>query len=291
MPRLFTPSCWLTVTLLVGLCGGLGSHTVFAADYKTADEALSAAAPHLRARNFAASREPLEAALRLAPDDAFRVKVYEYLQPAYRELPESDKMVEAAEFIIGHADHKAKRSNESSSLASFLFQRGKLDEAIGKYEARLKERPDDVVALGVLNAAYSRVRRDNKERGAAVAATLAIVDKQLAARLAEGLERDAGAAPKLAAHYYKEAAVAWLEAEDTPRALAAAKKAKASPPEDRSSVLKYFWHKALGDVFAAANQPADAKADYEAALNFAPGDGAKKELQKKLDEIKVKEKK
>src|SRR5262249_30789865 len=154
-----------------------------AVDYKSADEALAAAAPLVRARNFAASREPLEAALRLAPDDAFRVKVYEYLMPAYRELPEPDKMVEAAEFVISHSDRKAKRSLESGNLVSFLFQRGKLDDAIAKYEARLKVNPDDVVVLSVLNAAYTHLRRD-KDRGAAVATKLAVVDQQLAIRLA-----------------------------------------------------------------------------------------------------------
>jgi hypothetical protein len=291
MRELFTTRRWSFTSLLVGLVSVLMAGPSPAADYKTADEALAAAAPLVRAKNYAASREPLEAALRLAPDDAFRLKVYEYLQPAYRELPESDKMVEAAEFIISHADQKAKRSLECRSLVSFLFQRGKLDEAVAKYEARLKERSDDIVALGVLNATYSQVRRDKKERAAAVAATLAIVDKQLAAQRAERLERGAGADPAAAAHQYKDAALAWLEASDTPRALAAAKKSKAGPPEDRSGILKYYWHKGLGDVFAAADQPADAKAEYEAALNFAPGDIAKKELQKKLDEPKPKEKK
>jgi tetratricopeptide (TPR) repeat protein len=291
MRRIFAPVCWSIFVFAAGLCCGLGPQAVFAADYKTADEAYSVGVALARARNYAGSREPLEAALRLAPDDAYRLKVYEALMPAYRELPGTDKMAEAAEFVIAHADQRAKRSNESNALASFLFQRGKLDEAVSKYEARLKERPDDLVALSILNGAYRGGRRDNKERGAAVATTLAIVDKQLASQLADSLERNAAADPRSAAAQYKDAATAWLEAGDTPRALAAAKKSQASPPEDRSSVLKYFWHKGLGDVFAAANQAADAKTEYEAALNFAPGDAGKKELQKKLDEIKTKEKK
>jgi tetratricopeptide (TPR) repeat protein len=290
MRRIFAPVTSLIFVFAAGLSCGLSPHTVLAADYKTADEAYSVGVALARARNYAGSREPLEAALRLAPDDTYRLKVYEALMPAYRELPDTDKMVEAAEFVIGHADQRAKRSLESRSLASFLFQRGKLDEAIGKYEARLKERSDDVAALSILNAAYVG-RRDNKERGAAVAATLAIVDKQIASRLAERLERNANADPRAAAAQYKDAATAWLEAGDTPRALAAAKKSQASPPEDRNSVLKYYWHKGLGDVFAAADQAADAKTEYEAALTFSPGGPDKEKLQKKLDEIKAKEKK
>lgn len=276
--------------LFLGLLLVAGYSAAHAADYKTADDALIAATPHLRSRNYTASREPLEAALRLAPDDAYRVKVYEYLMPAYRELPEPDKMVEAAEFVIAHSDQRAKRSIESRSLASFLFQRGKLDAYLDKYEARLKAGPDDVVCLSVLNAMYLTTRRD-QERGAAVARTLAVVDKQIAKRHADELERTAGEDPTATAAKLKDAAQAWLEAGDTERALAAAKKSKASPPEDRSAILKYFWHQGLGDVFAAANQPAEAKTEFEAAMNFAPGELNKKTTQKKLDELSAKEKK
>src|SRR5688572_4335497 len=68
------------------------------AQYQTADEAWRAGTKQLAARNYAASQEPLEAALRLAPDDAFRLKVYEALMPAYRQLPEPDKFIEACDF-------------------------------------------------------------------------------------------------------------------------------------------------------------------------------------------------
>src|SRR5262245_50884361 len=127
MRHCFTSWPSLSSALILAFAWAAGLPSVGAADYKTADEAMRAAAPLFNDRKFAASREPLEAALRLAPDDAFRVKVYGYLMSAYRELPEPDKMVEAAEFVIAHSDQRAKRSNESSSLASFLFQRGKLD--------------------------------------------------------------------------------------------------------------------------------------------------------------------
>ena len=64
----------------------------------------------LSTRNYAASREPLEAALQMAPDDKFRLKVYEALLPAYRQQGEIQKFFEACDFLIAKGPTPAQQS-------------------------------------------------------------------------------------------------------------------------------------------------------------------------------------
>src|SRR5262245_34333504 len=98
--------------------------------YKDFDDAFSAGARHVRAGRHAEAMEPLEAALKLAKDDEQRLKAYQALVPAYRQLPEIDKMLAAQEFVIRHTERRAGRSLAAGDVASFLFQRGKLDAGI-----------------------------------------------------------------------------------------------------------------------------------------------------------------
>ena len=86
------------------------------AKYDTADEALRAGVAYLQLKEVAKSQEPLEQALKLAPDDKYRIKVYELLLEPYRQLSEPDKGVEALEFIIDKTDSSAKRSLTRNSL-------------------------------------------------------------------------------------------------------------------------------------------------------------------------------
>jgi tetratricopeptide (TPR) repeat protein len=75
--------------------------------YQNADEAWAVGVAFYNARNFAASIAPFEAALKLAPDDAFRLKVYDALRAGYQTLPDSQKFIEASEFIIGKSPQAA----------------------------------------------------------------------------------------------------------------------------------------------------------------------------------------
>src|SRR5713101_7720028 len=68
--------------------------------YDSADQAFRVGSAFRAGREYAKSQEPLEAALKLAPDDKYRLKVYQALIEAYRQLPDIDKMVEANEFIL-----------------------------------------------------------------------------------------------------------------------------------------------------------------------------------------------
>src|SRR3712207_6996336 len=53
---------------------------------KEADAAYFEGAKHVNARAYKMAIEPLEKALSLAPNDAYRLKVYRALVPAYRTL-------------------------------------------------------------------------------------------------------------------------------------------------------------------------------------------------------------
>ncbi|MEQ8787875.1 MAG: hypothetical protein RIC55_16335 [Pirellulaceae bacterium] len=256
-------------------------------EYRTADEAFNAGAKLLRARQEAESRQPLEAALRLAPDDAFRLKVYEALMPAYRRLDEIEPMVAAGEFVILHGETSAKRSLATRNLVGFLYQRGKLDDAVKRYEAALTNNADDPLALAALVTIYSRARRD-ADRAAQLQPRLAEVEKKIAAARAEKLEKDAQLAPRMATAYWKDAAAAWIEAGDNERALAAADKAVAAGIDDRSELLAHFWHRSLGDVYLAAGAPQQAVSHFESALALTQIEGYQKDCRDKIEQAKAK---
>lgn len=190
--------------------------------YRNFNDAMSEGARLVRDMQFAAAQEPLEAALKLAADDQARLRVYQALLQPYRQLPEIDKMLEAQEFILRHTPQRAGRSRAARDLASFLHQRGKTDAAIQRYDAALRANPNDVAAMTVLATIFTQVKRD-AQRGPELTRKLAELDRQLAAEHAQRLEKDAETAPRTAASILKDAGVAWLEAGDKAKALAAAK--------------------------------------------------------------------
>ena len=253
--------------------------------YKSFEEARSEGGRLVRNRQYAEAQEPLEAALRLAPDDKARLSVYQALVPAYRTLPEIDKLLEANEFIIRHSDRSAGRSLPARDVASFLHQRGKVDVGIERYEAQLKKDPDDIAALSILSIIYTRLKRD-EARGQELARRQAEVDRKIAQRVAEKLEKEAEASPNQAASHLKDAAQLWLEAGEKAKAVATAKRSAGSPPEKRSELLTFYWHDGLGDVFLATAEPKLAVEQFEAALAVAR-DFQRKAAEKKLAEAKA----
>lgn len=255
-------------------------------EYKTFEEARSAGMKLARNRQYAESQEPLEAALRLAPDDKARLSVYQALVPAYRILPEIDKMLEANEFIIRHSDRTAGRSLPARDVASFLHQRGKVDVGIERYEAQLKKDPDDIAALSILAVIYTRLKRD-EGRGQEFASRQGEVDRKIAQGVAQRLEKEAQASPDVAASTLKDAAQLWLEAGEKAKAVATAKRSASSPPEKRSEVLTFYWREGLGDVFLATAEPKLAVEQFEAAVASAAFDQQRKAAEKKLAEAKA----
>jgi tetratricopeptide (TPR) repeat protein len=253
--------------------------------YRSYAEAYSAGAKLTNQRKLSEARAPLEAALKLAPDDKSKLSVYHLLSRVYRELPEIDKKMEADEFVVRHSDRRAARSLPARDLASFLYQRGKLDEGIERYEGVLKENPDDVAALAVLAIIYDRPKPDPK-RAAEVNERLEQVNRQIARKHAERLENEAGAAPQTTASLLKDAAQFWLEAGDKPKARAAARRSADSPAEARSEILTFYWRDGLGDVFLATAEPQLAVEQYEAALKATSIELIKRNTEKKLAEAK-----
>lgn len=264
----------------------LSIQTVVAEEtYRSAREAYGAGVRLFNSRQYAASQAPFEAALKLMPDMRLQMNVHDALFSVYRETAQVDKAVASAEFLIRNYDRRAGRFVNSNRLAGFLLSQGKTDAQIARYEAVLKQTPDDLAALGVLSQIYARGLHANPARHAEVSAKLEETERALAKKLAETLEADAAQKPMETAFLLKDAAQVWLEAGDKKRALETAKLSQASPAEARTNILTYQWHTGLGDVFAECGEKSLALKAYEAALAASPSDPLKKPVQTKIDAL------
>ncbi len=276
--------------------------------YQTAEEAWRVGMAFLSTRNYAASREAFEAALRMAPDDTFRIKVYETLLPAYRQQGEIDKFFDACDFVITKGATPAQRSLTRRALLAFAFERGKLDELARRYEDALKKDARNRTALYVLSELYIR-SMPNPGRAVELIERLAKIEPKSdqpvdivqnanvamqyikAKKYKEGAELYEKIAPldeRLAAWHWKEAAAAWLQLGQKDKALAAAKKSDASPPEQRNDLLAHFWHRNLADVFLATGQAKLAAPHYERAIEKTNIQGYIEGCQKSLAEARAK---
>lgn len=264
--------------------------TTKAEDFKTAREARAEAAKHLREKDYAKSQQPLEAALALTPetDSKERVDIYRALLPAYRLLPESNKMQEAVEYIEANSDSATERKLIARDFANFLKQRGKSDWAAAHYEAELKSDPKSPTALAVLTTIYAEGNDEKKARGSKLATELKTLDHERAVKKAEALEKSADDDPTSAATAWKDTAKAWLEADDKARAKAAVEKSMKAFPEKRSSILGMYWHEGLGDVFMQLDDGASAALRYEEAIGLASSAPLKNPLRIKLAKAKAK---
>ncbi|OYW24611.1 MAG: hypothetical protein B7Z55_01685 [Planctomycetales bacterium 12-60-4] len=270
--------------------------------YASADEALRVGSGFLAQMEYAQSQEPLEEALKLAPDDEYRVKVYRALIPAYTIAPDWTLKLKALEFIIRHSERDAERSLARTELMSFVRQRGKTKDTVKHFEEQLKVNKDDESALYILTEVYSRLTNEPQKAAAVLEQLTKLKQKsgqelsvaesaKLAAEYvksrkykegAELFEATAARDKTLAAWHYKEAANAWLNGKDKTKALAAAKASAESEPEKRSELLIYFWHRSLGDVFSDCGEAALAVPHYEQALASTKIDGYRKETEQKL---------
>lgn len=124
--------------------------------YANAQEAFAVGAAYYNSRNYAATREPFEAALKLSKDDPeMQLKIYQALLPAYRLIPEFEPFQTAAEYILAHHEQDAVRSLTRRSYLAFAFQRGQTENLVKRYEKQLKKDPDDYMAVYLLSEIYS----------------------------------------------------------------------------------------------------------------------------------------
>ena len=213
----------------------------------------------------------------------------------------------ALEFIIEKSDRDAERSLARTELMSFIRQRGKTEDAVKRYEERLKQQPDHEPTLFILVDVYGRLKDDPKRSAQALEQINKLkqkdggeLDVRESAKLAgeyvkakkfkegaELFEKTAGRDAALAAWNLKEAAAAWLKAGDKASALRAARESAAAQPEKRGALLEYFWHRGLADVFLDAGEPGLAVPHYEQAIAKTTIDGYKKDSEKRLEQAKA----
>lgn len=254
--------------------------------FQSAEEAWRVGAAFYNSQNYAAAREPFEAALALAPDEAYRLKVHEALLAVYRTIPESEPFIASAEYIIKHSTRDAQQSLTRRALLAFVYQRGLVDGFVKRHEEVLAKEPNNRQSLFILSELYSTMKRepakaaDLIERLAKVdgkeGQPLNVLQSQNLARqytqakkfkeAAELYEQIAPLDEKLAAWNWKEAAACRLKLGERDQALAAAMKAHESEPEARNDQLAHFWHRNLADTFLELGKPELAIPHYEQAI-------------------------
>lgn len=300
MIRSSSPSAWVSGLFSLALL--FAATPVRGEEYGTFTAAFQAGQRFIAGGELAKSQPALEEALKLAPNDDERLKTYRLLLIPYRELPETAKMQEAADYIIIHSTQAAEKSLTRRAFLSFAHKRGKLDAVIDGYEARLKKDPDDRVALFVLGEAYDRLK-PKPERSAELLKRLAALEGQegkpqdvresakLAAQLAKsGKSKDAAElyekiAPldhKQEAWHWKEAALAWKKAGNIVKALEAAQ-LSAQHAEERNEQLAHYWNKQLGELFLDLDEPALAIPHLERAIEQTKIEGYQKACREKLE--------
>jgi tetratricopeptide (TPR) repeat protein len=260
--------------------------TLLAQAPREADKAYSEGVKHVNAKRYKEAIGPLERALSLAPDDAYRLKVYKALMPAYRTLSGPEKMAEAGEFILRHSDQLTERRTAASSLAAFYFQRGLTADQLKRYGERYDKDKNDYAAVAMMSE-MARTARLEKATAEAYKKRFQEAERELAGKLAAAQEKVAGADKAQEAWRWKEAAVLWVTAGDRPKALAAAAKAEAAGPEKRN-LLAHFWHAQLGDVYADAGKHAEAVKHFEKAIDTTTIKGYQDTCRLKLEEAKKK---
>ncbi|WP_339748185.1 hypothetical protein, partial [uncultured Rubinisphaera sp.] len=145
----------LTAVLSISL-----GNLAFAKDYQNSREAWNAGAGFMNAGNYAAAQEPLEAAFKLSDNDAEKMRIQRALVVCYRLLPEPEKFIECNEYIILNSDHDATKSVTRSSLLSFMFQRGKIDQLETRYQKNIKDKKQEELSHFMLSEMYGRYKRN-----------------------------------------------------------------------------------------------------------------------------------
>ena len=299
------------IAIVVCLATGMISSDAQVQSAAKAEAAYRKGLMHIAMKETDKAIEAFEEAIRLAPDVKYQVKVYRGLLPFYRTLDDVHPMFTALEFLITHSDRKAERSLKRTELLSFAFQRGKVNLLRERCELRIANVPDDPAALWLLADIYDR-HMPNPTRGVEIGErlveVLAKTQKEPDTRAASQLARQYGKTgewqksallwEKIAplekretAHHLMWAAKAWLKIKEKDKALAAAKKSAASPPEKRSELLTYFWHAGIAEVFMETAEFKLAIEHFEKALEHTNIEGYRKKCEGQIAAARMKLKK
>jgi tetratricopeptide (TPR) repeat protein len=313
LTQLVTLGAWCLLVLTVALSPSTSyaqnprKKTVAPADgtsYASSNDAVEAALAFYTLKEFAKGQDAVAQALKLAPHDEARVKIYRSLLRAYTTAPEWEYKVTALEFMIEKSEQAAERSLARSELVGFVYQRGKTNDVIKRYEERLQKEPNHEATLYILSELYTQ-SKENPKRAAELLEKLSQVQKASGKELsvlesaklareyvktkkfkegAELFEQTAARDADLAAWHFKDAAAAWLKAGDKTKAISAAKSSAASKGEKRGEQLEYFWLRSLGDTFLDAGEPKLAIPHFEKALEKTRIDGYLKDTEQRLSE-------
>lgn len=289
-------------------------------DFTTAEQAYGVGIAHHNARDYKASRAPLEAAVRMAKDESLKLKAYQALLAAYREVPEFEPFQTAAEYIIENSPQSAERSLTRRAFVSFAYNRGQIDNLTQRYERLLSKDKDNYLAVSMLADLYTGPGRNpqrsiellkqlekleakknpttsseqdtdaNKIRVAAEKAKLAqqYVQAREFRKAAKLYEEIAPLDPTTQAWNLKEAASAYLKVGNKKDAARLAAAAEAAPPENRNDLLVHFFHRNLGDIFMQLEQPKKAVPHYETAVAKTNIEGYIKDTRASLEQAKAK---
>ncbi len=292
--------CQLAAVIAVLLIS-MGSHA-FAKDYQNSREAWNAGAGFMNAGNFAAAQEPLEAAFKLSDNEPEKMRIQRALVACYRLLPEPEKFIECNEYIILNSDHDATKSVTRSSLLSFMFQRGKIDQLEDRYQKNIKDKKQEELSHFMLSELYGRHKRNaalsikhteelakltNDSGGGMTATQVSELGRQYLTskkykEAAEAYEKAAGLDERTASWNWKEAAGAWMKLKQPEKTLIAIEKAEKLGPDTRSDQLTYYWHKSLADLLLELNEPKRAIPHLEAALKKTTIEGYRKTCEADL---------
>ena len=291
-------------------------------NYATAEEAYRVGMAYLSTRNVKASRAPFEAAVSMARDESLKIKAYQALQAAYREIPEFEPFQTAVEYIIQNSPQSAERSLARRAFVSFAFNRGEIDNLIKRYEGFLNRDKNDYLAVSMLADLYSHANRKparaiellkqlekleakkyptivgeknsdaNKARVAVEKAKLAqqYVQAREYRKAAKLYEEIAPLDATTLAWNLKEAASAHLKDGNKKEATRLAIAADAAPPESRNDLLAHFFHRNLGDIFLQLGQHKKSISHYELAVAKTDIEGYIKDTKASLEEAKSKSK-
>ncbi|MCA8989379.1 MAG: hypothetical protein KDA78_17145 [Planctomycetaceae bacterium] len=279
-----------------------------AAEYQNETEAWNVGVAFYNARNFAAAQEPFEAALKLTEDKDRKVKIHDALMQSYRLLPESDKFVESAEYVMENAPYEAKRSLTMRSLVGFMYQRGKIKDLEQRYLKNIEDGKHLEISHYLLSEIYSNAipnpaksiehskeyAKIAKSSGPGMSAqqlgnlgNQQMRNKQFE-EAAQSFQQAAELDEKTASWFWKDAASAWSKLNNTEETNKCLAKAEELGPDTRSEQLTYFWHKGLADAYVATKQPESAIPHLEKAIELTKIEGYKKDCEKMLAEARQK---